>query len=592
MGYDVRVIHTCTYFPSLFYWAPAWVRKMIQNRIGIALPETRLNQELEYEHEGVKVYRIPMKKFMPMSNYSEGVLKKACDKAEQYVKKERFKPVHIISHWLNPQLVLMSHLKAVTGATTTMVLHGVSPGMDKLFKDWKRLKQDVDIWGYRAEKSREDFESICGYPQYTFRCFSGIPEYYTKDVPQRNGSFHNRFIQVGMLIERKFTDKTIEAISSVYGDSDYILNIVGEGSMRASLEKQISEIGAWEKVNLMGRLPRMDIIPILDKSDVFVLISKKEVFGLVYIEAMARGCIVIASRDEGMEGVIEHGVNGFLCEAGNAEELINIIRQIRSLSEKERKRISEAAIQTSLKLTDVVVAKDYIETVVRFGKIIKESRKEKNEYHKMKYIKSAELSEPSAFSRFSLKRIVQCLTIWTRQKKRKYYIWKYGVKGAAKTALLQSGSSISKDIRIDEYAYIGPGCTIGRGVHIGKYTMLANNVMIVGGDHNFKSPELPIIFSGREGIKNTRIGNDCWIGAGSIIMAGITIGDGAIVAAGSVVTKDVPECAIYGGNPAKLIKKRFLTEEEEETYKQNISSLATKGIDLEKLMSSGRGWKK
>lgn len=120
--------------------------------------------------------------------------------------------------------------------------------------------------------------------------------------------------------------------------------------------------------------------------------------------------------------------------------------------------------------------------------------------------------------------------------------------------------------------------------------MLANNVMIVGGDYNFKSPELPIIFSGREGIKETHIGVDCWIGAGSLIMAGVTIGDGAIVAAGSVVTKDFSPRTIYGGNPAKLIKTRF-THEEERQYNYNIEKLPFLGIDLEALMSSGRGWK-
>ena len=151
------------------------------------------------------------------------------------------------------------------------------------------------------------------------------------------------------------------------------------------------------------------------------------------------------------------------------------------------------------------------------------------------------------------------LAILIREVKRRWYIFHYGIRGAAKTALLQPGSYISKDLQIDEYAYIGPRCTIGRGVHIGKYTMLANNVMIVGGDHNIRSSDFPIILSGREGIKDTYIGVDCWIGAGSIVMAGVTIGDGAIVAAGSVVTKNIPPCTIYGGNPAKFIKNRLIS---------------------------------
>ena len=588
LGYEVLVIHTCTYFPGIYYKAPQWVRKLIQNRIGIALPEKKLNKEMVYEYEGVKVYRIPMKKFMPMSNYSEGELKISCEKAESYIRKENFKPEHIISHWLNPQLVLMSYLKRVTGATATMVLHGAGQGMDKPFKEWSRLVADVDIWGYRSLSTKDSFERMWGQPKYSFRCFSGIPSFYTQDVPQRDGSFKNRYVQVGMLLERKYPDKTIDAIAMAYGHNDtFTLNIIGDGTLRSKLDSKVAEMGLNDKVHLLGRIPRQDVIPILDKSDVFILISRQEVFGLVYIEAMARGCIVIASRGEGMEGVIEHGVNGFLGEAGNAEELSAIITQIQGLTDEDRKKISAAAVATSQRLTDVAVAKDYIDTVIGFGKRIKSGEApEIKAYHSM----TLNAKESTGGGRFSLKAIVQNLKIRFRQNKRKYYLWKYGVKKAAKTTLLAPGSSISKDLEIDEYAYIGPGSCIGRGVHIGKYTMLANNVMIVGGDHNFKSPELPIIFSGREGIKETHIGVDCWIGAGCLIMAGVKIGDGAIVAAGAVVTKDVPPFTIYGGNPAKPIKNRF-TPENLESYKLNIVKLSNKnGMYLEKLMVSGRDW--
>ncbi len=57
--------------------------------------------------------------------------------------------------------------------------------------------------------------------------------------------------------------------------------------------------------------------------------------------------------------------------------------------------------------------------------------------------------------------------------------------------------------------------------------------------------------------RNTIIGNDVWIGHGAIVMPGVTIGDGVIVAAGSVVAKDVPSYTIVGGNPARIIRQRF-----------------------------------
>lgn len=65
-----------------------------------------------------------------------------------------------------------------------------------------------------------------------------------------------------------------------------------------------------------------------------------------------------------------------------------------------------------------------------------------------------------------------------------------------------------------------------------------------------KDEELP--FKG-----DTVVGNDVWIGYESVIMPGVTIGDGAVIAAKSVVTKDVPPYTIFGGNPAQVIKQRF-----------------------------------
>ena len=68
---------------------------------------------------------------------------------------------------------------------------------------------------------------------------------------------------------------------------------------------------------------------------------------------------------------------------------------------------------------------------------------------------------------------------------------------------------------------------------------------------------MPIIFSGRPVLEPTSIGADAWIGCGAILMAGVRVGRGAIVAAGAVVTKDVPPYEIHGGVPARKISERF-----------------------------------
>lgn len=147
-----------------------------------------------------------------------------------------------------------------------------------------------------------------------------------------------------------------------------------------------------------------------------------------------------------------------------------------------------------------------------------------------------------------------------RKIKMLYFKNKYRLHNVHPTFYMGGKSSVSSDFKAGPYSYVGPGCLIYPNVEIGAYTMLANNVSIIGGDHRFNIAGCPMIFSGREKAKKTIIGKDCWIGAFSIIMAGVTIGDGAIVAAGSVVSKDVAPYSIYGGVPAKKIKDRFSNE--------------------------------
>ncbi|MBD0849839.1 CatB-related O-acetyltransferase [Maribacter arenosus] len=153
------------------------------------------------------------------------------------------------------------------------------------------------------------------------------------------------------------------------------------------------------------------------------------------------------------------------------------------------------------------------------------------------------------------------LRLFFRSLKGKWYRFKYGLKNVHPTFYMGGKSIIHSDLVAEEFVYIGKGCTIAPKVKIGKYTMLAPGVKILGGDHIYNKPDTPVIFSGRPEMPSTVIGMDAWIGANVLIMAGIQIGNGSIIAAGSVVTKDIPAYCIYGGNPAKFIKLRFTDEE-------------------------------
>jgi len=107
--------------------------------------------------------------------------------------------------------------------------------------------------------------------------------------------------------------------------------------------------------------------------------------------------------------------------------------------------------------------------------------------------------------------------------------------------------------------YIGEGNNIraaGGQIRIGANCLISQHVTIVASNHNIESDQ-PIIKQGWSKDNNfVIIKDDVWIGAGSIVLPGITIGTGAVIAAGSVVTKNVEEYAIVAGNPARIVRFR------------------------------------
>lgn len=100
---------------------------------------------------------------------------------------------------------------------------------------------------------------------------------------------------------------------------------------------------------------------------------------------------------------------------------------------------------------------------------------------------------------------------------------------------------------------IGSFCSIARNVSFQEFTHYVNRITThLVMKHVFKNGDQDITSKG-----SIKIGNDVWIGAHSVILSGVTIGDGAIVASNSVVNSDVPPYAIVGGSPARIIKYRF-----------------------------------
>ena len=162
--------------------------------------------------------------------------------------------------------------------------------------------------------------------------------------------------------------------------------------------------------------------------------------------------------------------------------------------------------------------------------------------------------------------LASCLLLFNRIYRRLMMnIYKYAFKKCGRNVIFDPTNSIFtyKNIELGNYIFIGPGaniCASRSKIILRNKIMLGPNVTIRGGNHNFSTVGkfmYDVKEKGPNDDKQVLIENDVWIGAGAIILKGVTIGEGSIVAAGSVVTNDVLPYSIVAGVPARKIKNRF-----------------------------------
>jgi len=155
------------------------------------------------------------------------------------------------------------------------------------------------------------------------------------------------------LIKRKNIDKLILAMKDLEG---FELKIIGDGPELKNLKKLASPAirPSREKMaesqmrgaTFLGKLPHEKVLEEMKKADIFVLPSINETFGMVYLEAMACGCVTICTKNDGIEGIIKDGENGFLCDP-TPESISKILLKIKNSSNiKEIITNSLATIKT------------------------------------------------------------------------------------------------------------------------------------------------------------------------------------------------------------------------------------------------------
>lgn len=371
MGHNVQSIHIQAIYPQPLYWIARLNRKKIAAKTG-AVVYTERDCGGSYVMDGVPVIRIPVFKPIPHGAFWRKSVIKAVSQIYKQNMDNDFTPDIILAHFSNPQIEMLSMLKELYPNTkNALIIHGDIALTKKVYGSrLKSLMQNIDSWGFRNNRDLRSFQEIIAPVKRHFMCYSGVPEDYL--ITENNRVFEKplkNFIYVGEMIERKYPVQVLEALNKAYPNGDYQMSYVGDGQLTKNIKGKAAALGVQDRVNVLGRIPREEIKARYDQADCMVMISCGEVYGLVYLEAMARGCITIASRNEGFDGVIEDGVNGFLCEAGNSDELARIICKINTMSPDERRQISYNAWNTAKCLTDQMAAKKYLDDAINSFKI-------------------------------------------------------------------------------------------------------------------------------------------------------------------------------------------------------------------------------
>lgn len=370
MGYSVIVINVRSMFPAIYTMLASLMPGLAYHYIGNHVEMDRNMSIIRHSVDNIPVYSIPVFKYIPHRKYPQRSINNLIKIIINLLEKRNFYPDAIVGHFFNPSMEVICRLKKYyKNSHTSIVFHmDQSYMIRKIYK--KNLQEILDsfnVVGFRNKAMREKMGKNLGTINRTFICYSGAHPAYLNTPFFCNKKFTNKpltkFLYVGQFTKNKCVKETIEALHSVYSDN-YVLTCIGDGGpCLKEIKTYIKNNYIQDHVLFTGQLTRESIIRYYDENECLIMISKSEAFGLVYIEAMSRGCIVIGTRGQGIDGVVVDGVNGFLCSGGNVEELSSIIKYVNSLSAEEKLKISDNAINTARELSDYNVAKYYIDCV-------------------------------------------------------------------------------------------------------------------------------------------------------------------------------------------------------------------------------------
>lgn len=374
---------------AVHYFAREWAKNNNVNVIRIwpaysnifkFLKKARIVNRYAFEDnftlDGVKVIRIPIMK-TPKIDYSDENIRIVGEKIIDIINNENnesFIPDVVICDILNPSIYIgkivakefKSKLVASLHNSDLLYLEKV-----KNYKKYMRIDPLIDKIAFHSDKVERHFMKIYDGNKNEnnfLKILFGVEKQYIIEQNKLNRKIlkPKKIIMIAASLKKlKKVNILIEAFSKIENKDGYVLKIIGDGPERKILENLVDNLKCRDCIFLLGAKSREEVLSFMEESDIFAMVSSPETFGLVYIEAMAKGCLTIGTRGEGIDGVIINNKNGFLCNPDSISELSYILEKVINISLLEKRIIVNNAIKTANNLNFENLSKKYLDNIYK-----------------------------------------------------------------------------------------------------------------------------------------------------------------------------------------------------------------------------------
>ncbi|SNS58997.1 Glycosyltransferase involved in cell wall bisynthesis [Ekhidna lutea] len=308
-----------------------------------------------FEIDGINVFNVPVLR-LPGDNLQIKKFRKIISELGKFDFILGSLPVGIeITHYVSSTLGIpyFTYLH-----NTDFHRSGLSKG--RLTSRYKMFLMKADGIGYISTKLQKAFERTIMESSKGILLPGAISPSWLTEPPKRSFKSPMKLVAPARLVKQKNIDLILKAFSKLLS-LDYQLTIAGDGEQREFLEHLVaSDLNLKAKVSFIGMVDHEVLKKLFDQSDFMILMSTNESFGLVYLEAMARGCIPIGTRGEGIDGVIQHGENGFLCDP-DPESISQQLSEISKLPSASLLKVSTNASETAKNFVYDKLAKFFID---------------------------------------------------------------------------------------------------------------------------------------------------------------------------------------------------------------------------------------